>query len=185
MTWVDAPALRWSRLDYSRGLGEHPASRSETEALGQNCPFVADPSHQIAAAALGCPGLRWPPPVGAARGMPVVRDSSSELISSARSLPRACACSSRACVPRRTRARSDCPMALVLAGIAGAPAPLETCCGVCAVLRVRGSLLQRDQCVGWVLNLLVVFPSALVLAVGNRRAVCLTRQHRLDVDPGY
>ena len=76
-------------------------------------------------------------------------------------------------------------MALVLAGIAGAPAPLETCCGVCAVLRVRGSLLQRDQCVGWVLNLLVVFPSALVLAVGNRRAVCLTRQHRLDVDPGY
>ena len=56
-------------------------------------------------------------------------------------------------------------MALVLAGIAGAPAPLETCCGVCAVLRVRGSLIQRDQCVGCVLNLLVVFPSALVLDV--------------------
>jgi hypothetical protein len=35
MTWLDALVLRWSGLDYYRGLGQHPGSRAETEALGK------------------------------------------------------------------------------------------------------------------------------------------------------
>ena len=52
ITWLDALVLRWSRLDYVRGLGQHPASRPETEALGR-LPVCRLTGHEILAPAPG------------------------------------------------------------------------------------------------------------------------------------